>query len=255
MPDPGSCFQWKNQTADQVIDLCIDQSIGQQNDIHNGTPTGLHGSTEPVVTTHGKLCLWCEHEGTTYEPEDIQELQHEDYNPESGYEDHSHGNQHNYRQGDPIMREYTQGFTQFMRELGGKVTYSDEELFDSESEYLMTPQERPSKVHSFYDPRLSLPAGLEQALLASEDNSDWCADRSPTNLTDFGTPAISMEDLRGALDDDRISTQKTLSNFRFPQNHTAHDEAPDDGFGGRGCCSMRGPQMMEWGWKPYAIFP
>ncbi|CAI7594349.1 unnamed protein product [Penicillium discolor] len=231
-----------NQTADQVIDLCIDQSIGQQNDIHNDTPTGLHGSTEPVVTTHGKLCLWCEHEGTTYESEDIQELQYEDYNAESGYEDHSHGNQHNYRQDDPIMREYTQGFKQSMRELGGKVSYSDEELFDSESEYLMTPQERPSKVHSFYDPRPSLPAGLEQALLASEDNSDWCADRSPTNLTDFGTPAISMEDLSGALDDDRISTQKTLSNFRFPQNHTAHDEAPDDCFGGE--------RVLQYAWPP-----
>lgn len=223
-----------NQSADQAIDIQIDQSIGQQNDIHNDTPTGLHGSTEPVVTTHGKLCLWCELEGTTYESEDIQELQDEDYNHESGYEDHSHGNQYNDRQDDPIMREYTQGLKQFMRELDGEVPYSGEELFDSKTEYLIKPQESSSKVRPFCDPRLSLPSDLEQELLDSEDSSNWCADRgSPANLADFGTPSISTEDRSGTFDDDRISTQKTLSNFRFPQNRTAHDEAPDDSFGGQ----------------------
>ncbi|KAJ5617446.1 hypothetical protein N7537_002560 [Penicillium hordei] len=219
-----------NQSADQAIDLCIDQNIGQQNDIHNDTPTGLHGSTMPVVTTHGKLCLWCGHEGTTYETEDIQELQSEDYNHESGYEDQSHGNQHNDRQDDPIMREYTQGFKQSMRELDGEVPYSGEELFDSESEHLITRQESPSKVRPFFDPRLSLPSDLEQGLLDFEDNPNWCADRrSPADLADFGTPSISMEDRSGALDDDRISTQNSLSNFRFPHNRPAHD----DGFGGQ----------------------
>lgn len=223
-----------NQSADQAIDLCIDQSIGQQNDIHNDTSTGLHESTEPVVTTHGKLCLWCKLERTTYESEDIQVLQDEYYNHESGYEDHSNGNQHNDRQDDPIMREYTQGLKQFMRGLDGEAPYSGEELFDSETEYLMAPQESPSNVRPFCDPRLSLPSDLGQGLLDSEDNSNWYADRgSPANLADFGTPSISMEDRRGTLDDDRISTQKSLSNFRFPQNRTAHDEAPDDSFGGQ----------------------
>ncbi|KOS42710.1 hypothetical protein ACN38_g6388 [Penicillium nordicum] len=235
-----------NQRADQAIDLCIDQSIDQQNDIHNDTPTGLHGSTEPVVTTHGKLCLWCEHEGTTYESENIQELQDKDYDYNSEYEDHSHRNHHDNRQDDPIMREYAQGFKRFTRELDLQVPYSDEELFDSESEYLMTLQESPAKVHSFCDSRLSLPSDLEQGLLDSGDNSEWCADRgSPINLVDFGSPSISMEDPSGTLDNDRISTQNTLSNFRFPWNHTAYDEVPDDGFGGQRALQYQWPSNDE----------
>ncbi|CRL25158.1 unnamed protein product [Penicillium camemberti] len=236
-----------NQRVDQAIDLCIDQSIDQQNEIQNDTTTGLHGSTGPVVTTHGKLCIWCEHEGTAYELEDIQELQDEDYNHESGDEDHSYRNQHNDRQDDPIMREYTQGFKQFMRERNGEVPYSDEELFDSEGEYLTTFQESPSKVRPFCGPRLSLPSDLEQGLLHSEDHSDWCTDRSRANLADFGTTTISMEDWSGALEDDRIYTQKTLSHFRFPQNHTAHDEAPDDGFRGQRALQYQWPSNDEMG--------
>lgn len=132
-----------------------------------------------------------------------------------------------------------------MRELDGKFSYSDEEFFDSESEYVMTPQARHSEVHSFYDPRLSLPSDLEQGLLDSGDNSDWCADReSPTNLADFGTPAIPMEDRSGALDD-RISTQKPLSSFCFPHNHTAHGETPYDGFSSQGVLQYAGPSNGE----------
>ncbi|KAJ5509079.1 hypothetical protein N7527_011222 [Penicillium freii] len=185
-------------------------------------------------------------EPPTYESQDTQELQDEDYNHESGYEDYSHGNQHNNRQDDPIMREYTQGFKQFMRELGGRVPYADEELFDSESEYLVTPQESPSKVRPFCDPPLSLPSDLEPGLLDPEDNSDWCADRgSSANLADFGTPEISMEDRSGAVDNDRISIQKTLSNFRFSGNHTAHDEVPDDGFGSQRALEYQWPSNNE----------
>lgn len=222
-----------SQSIDQSIDENVDQTIDQGTDFQNGLHNGLHTSNEPVVTSRGKLCLWCEHEGTTYESEHIQELQDEDYDSE--YEDHSHDNQHNDRQNDPSMREYTQGFKQFMRELHGEVPYSDEELFDSESEaYLMTPHESPSKVRPFCDPHLALPSNLEQEPLGSEDNSDWCADRgSPAVLAGFGTPSISMENQGGALDDKRTSTQEALSSFGFTQTHMGHDEAPDDGFGGQ----------------------
>ncbi|KAJ5498469.1 hypothetical protein N7453_007520 [Penicillium expansum] len=232
-----------NQSLNQDIDQSIDQQNDDtdlHNDLHDDIPNRLPGSTEPVVTSNGKLCLWCEHEGITYDSEDIQKPQDEDYNYDSEYEDHSHGNQNNDRQDNPIMREYTQRFKQFMRELDGEFLHLDEELFDSESESPITSQGSPSKLSPFRIPRIPSPSDLEQDILDTGNNSDWCADGgSPANLADLGT-SISMEDRSGALDDDRIYTKKSLSNFRFHQSRTAHDEAPDGSFGGQ--------RVFEYGW-------
>ncbi|KAJ5824460.1 hypothetical protein N7447_006800 [Penicillium robsamsonii] len=204
----------------------VDQIIYQQNDLHSNISNAFHRTTEPVVSSHGKLCLWCDHEGATYESGDTQELQNEDYDHESGYKDNSHANQHNNRQDDPDMREYTQGFKRFMRELDGEVS-SDEELFDSAREkYAMLPQESPPKLGSFYNPHLSMPSDLEQESLGSVANSDWCVDRgSPANLAEFGIPSIPMEDRSGALDDNQIPPKDTQSNFRFSQTRTGHERA------------------------------
>ncbi|CAG8889575.1 unnamed protein product [Penicillium egyptiacum] len=224
------------QSIDRSIGHNINQNINriiERNDFQNDLHNELHRSNEPVVTSHGKFCFWCKHEGVIYDSEEIQELQAKDYD-DSGYEDHSHGNQHNDPQDDPGMREDAQGFKQFMRGLHDEVSYSDEELFDSESEAdLMTPHESLSKVRPFCDPPLSSPSDLEQEPLDSEDNSDWCADReSPADLAGFGPPSISIEDRSGALVD-RVSAQEALFRFRFPRTRAAHNEALDDGSGGQ----------------------
>jgi hypothetical protein len=83
-----------NQNIDQAMDESVDQNIHQPNDIRNNIPNA-HGPTEPVVTSHGKLCLWCKQEGTTYESEDIQELQDKDDGYDSGYENNGHANDYN----------------------------------------------------------------------------------------------------------------------------------------------------------------
>ncbi|KAJ5207222.1 hypothetical protein N7491_002148 [Penicillium cf. griseofulvum] len=195
-----------------------------KNDTRNNIPDA-HRSTEPVVTSRGKLCLWCKHEGTTYEFEDIQEPQDEDNDYGNGYEDNSHANPHNDRQEDPSMREYTLGFKQFMGELEGKVLYSDKELFGSGSEdYVVTFQGSPPKLRPFCNPDLSLPSGLEKEKepLGTEDSLNRSTDRgSLANLTVLEPPSIPMEDQSGTLDDDQISTQETLYNIRFPQTRAA----------------------------------
>ncbi|CAI7576596.1 unnamed protein product [Penicillium glandicola] len=240
-----------SQSIDQTMDQRVDRIIDQQNNIHNDIPNGLYESTESVATSYGKLCLWCEHEGTTYEFEDMQELENEDNHYDSECENHGHCHQHDERQDDPGMREYTRGFKQFMRGLHGEIPYSDEELFDSESEYLMIPQESLTKVHPFCDPNLSLSSGLEQDPLACKDNSDCCADRgSPADLVDLGTPSISMEDQSGALDDDHIPTQETLFNFSFPKPHAGPDEALDNDFGGQRASRYKGPSDDEMRMEP-----
>ncbi|KAJ6180263.1 hypothetical protein N7519_010724 [Penicillium mononematosum] len=222
-----------NQNIERNVDQTTNRTIDQRNDPQNDPYNGLNRPNEPVVTGHGKLCFWCKHEGAIYEPEEIQELQNEAYD-DSGYEGHSHDNEHNNLQDDPVMREYVQGPKQFTREVHGEVPYSDEESPDSGSEaYLMTPHEGLSKARPFCDPHLSSLSNLEQEPLDSEDNSDWCADReSPVDLTGFGAPSIS-EDQNGSLVDDRISAREALSRFRFPHTRAGRDETPDDGFGER----------------------
>ncbi|OQE42105.1 hypothetical protein PENCOP_c004G04707 [Penicillium coprophilum] len=215
-----------SQSIDEAMDHTATQTVCQQNYPYINIPITLHGSTEPVVTSDGKLCLWCDHEGTNYESEDVQELQYEDYDTDSGYEDTSHANQPLNQQEKPRMRESTQGFKRLMRELDGEGPYSDEELLDSErEEFEMTPQESPPELCPFGDPHLPMPLDLEQETLGSGPNSNWFADRSAANLAEFGTPSISMEDRSGALDDDPIPTQTTLSKFRFTQTRTDHDRA------------------------------
>ncbi|KGO64980.1 hypothetical protein PITC_041990 [Penicillium italicum] len=221
----------------------IDQSIDHNNlhnDPHKGILNRLPGSTEPVVTSQGKLCLWCEHEGASYDSEDIQKPQGGDHNYDSGYEYHSHGNQNNNRRDNPTTREYAQGLEQLMRELDGEFPHLDEDCSDSESESLMTTQEIP-KGSLFCNLRIPLPSDREQELLNSEDSSDWCADRgSPAILPDFGTTSISMEDRSGALEDDRVFTRKSLSKYRFPHSRTIHDNAPD--------CGLGGQRAFQYGW-------
>ncbi|KAI3272271.1 hypothetical protein CBS147309_4818 [Penicillium roqueforti] len=227
-PSQDQAFEGRYR-ANQSADQSIDQSIGPQNDLHIDIPNRPHRSTEPVVTSNGKLCLWCEHEGTIHESEDIQELQNEDYDYDSEYEEHSDGNQHNDRQDDPGMTDYIQGCKQFVRELRG------EELFDSESEpYLLKPHKSLSRMHSFCDPHLPLPLNLEQGSLDSEDNSDWCADRGiPANLADFGSLSIAMKNRSGALGNERTSTQESPRSFSFSHTCTDHDEALGDRLGGQ----------------------
>ncbi|KAJ5365067.1 hypothetical protein N7517_007953 [Penicillium concentricum] len=117
-----------NQSIDESMDQSVNQTVYQQNDLHNNIPNALHGSTEPVVTSDGKLCLWFDHEGTSYEFEDTQELQDEDCDYDSGYEDTSYANQHNDRQEDPSMREHTQAFKQSMR--GHVVTLNKQTILE-----------------------------------------------------------------------------------------------------------------------------
>ncbi|KAJ5503057.1 hypothetical protein N7463_005931 [Penicillium fimorum] len=202
----------------------VDQAMDQQNDLHSNISNAPHGTTEPVVSSHGKLCLWCDHEGATYKSENTQELQNEDYDHDSEYEGNNHANQRNNRQHDPGTREYTQGFKRFMRELDGEVS-SDEELFDSVREvYAMTAQESTPQLGSFCNPYLSMPSGLDQESLGSENNSDGCVDRgSPAKLAEFGAPSISMEDRGGTFD--QSPTQNTMSNFDFSQTRTGHGRA------------------------------